>query len=73
VPRFYIQCSQDRAIAPGLQSLMQDRLPCERTFLMNTDHSPFYSAPADLSKHLLEIADTLQARSGSDHLVGEAQ
>jgi pimeloyl-ACP methyl ester carboxylesterase len=63
VPRYYIECTQDRAIAPELQRQMQDRLPCERTFTMNTDHSPFYSAPAELSEHLLEIAGLLQARA----------
>jgi pimeloyl-ACP methyl ester carboxylesterase len=59
VPRFYIECSQDRAIAPDLQRLMQTALPCRRTIRMSTDHSPFYSAPEELAGHLRSLAEEL--------------
>ena len=59
VPRFYIECSQDRAITPELQRLMQVALPCHRTISMHTDHSPFYSAPAELAGHLRSFAEEL--------------
>jgi len=59
VPRFYIECAQDRAIAPELQRLMQAALPCRRTIIMSTDHSPFYSGPADLAGHLHSLAEEL--------------
>lgn len=59
IPRFYIACDQDRAIAPELQRRMQAALPCRRSIRMNCDHSPFYSAPEELARHLLEIADEL--------------
>jgi pimeloyl-ACP methyl ester carboxylesterase len=59
VPRFYIECSQDRAIAPDLQRLMQTALPCRRTIRMSTDHSPFYSAPKALAGHLRSLAEEL--------------
>jgi pimeloyl-ACP methyl ester carboxylesterase len=59
IPRFYIECTEDQAIALQLQRMMQDALPCLRTFTMQTDHSPFYSAPADLAAHLLTVAGEL--------------
>jgi len=59
IPRFYIECTEDRAIAPRLQRMMQDALPCRRRFAMRTDHSPFYSAPTELADHLLAIAGEL--------------
>jgi pimeloyl-ACP methyl ester carboxylesterase len=62
VPRFYIECTQDRAISPELQERMRESLPCRRTFSMNTDHSPFYSAPAELARHLLAVAEEVSAR-----------
>jgi len=62
VPRFYIECSQDRAIAPDLQRLMQAALPCRRSISMSTDHSPFYSAPEELADHLCSVAEELVAQ-----------
>jgi pimeloyl-ACP methyl ester carboxylesterase len=72
VPPYHIACTQDRAIAPELQRRIKERLPCERTFTMNTDHSPFYSAPRELSERLLEIANHLQARADCRMRIGEA-
>lgn len=59
VPRFYIECASDRAIAPELQRRMQEAAPCRRTFTMNCDHSPFYSAPEELAGILLAVAEEL--------------
>lgn len=59
VPRFYIECSEDRAIAPDLQRRMRSALPCRRTISMSTDHSPFYSAPEELASHLRSVAEDL--------------
>lgn len=56
VPRAYIECTEDRAILPELQRLMQKELPCKYVMKMNTDHSPFFSAPSELAAHLLELA-----------------
>lgn len=61
VPRYYVECTQDRAIAPELQRRMQEELPCRRTFRIDCDHSPFYSAPAELAHHLLAVARELPA------------
>jgi pimeloyl-ACP methyl ester carboxylesterase len=52
VKRAYIECLQDRAVPLELQRLMQKALPCEPVFTLNTDHSPFYSAPDKLAECL---------------------
>lgn len=56
VDRVYIECTEDRAIAPPLQRLMVAEMPCREVIPMDTDHSPFYSAPDLLAAHLLAIA-----------------
>lgn len=55
IPRVYIECLQDRAIVPEEQKLMYTRTPCQRVISMNTAHSPFLSAPAELAGHLMSI------------------
>jgi pimeloyl-ACP methyl ester carboxylesterase len=57
VPRVYIECLRDRAIPPTLQRLMVADLPCSQVLVMDTDHSPFYSAPETLVVHLASIAE----------------
>jgi pimeloyl-ACP methyl ester carboxylesterase len=59
VPRYYIECTSDRAITPKLQQEMQKHSPCRKTFSIETDHSPFLSAPEQLADILTEIS-TLQ-------------
>jgi pimeloyl-ACP methyl ester carboxylesterase len=48
VPRWYVECLQDRAITLPLQRRMQAEQPCERVLRLDTDHSPFLSATAAL-------------------------
>ncbi|HET7104761.1 MAG TPA: alpha/beta fold hydrolase [Terracidiphilus sp.] len=55
IPRYYIECMRDRAITPRLQREMQMHSPCRRTFSIDTDHSPFFSAPKQLADILMEI------------------
>jgi len=55
VPRYYINCLQDWAITPKSQKEMYTANPCEKVFVMDTDHSPFMSQPAELVKHLDSI------------------
>jgi pimeloyl-ACP methyl ester carboxylesterase len=55
VPRVYIECLEDRAVVPALQKQMYTALPCEKVITMDTDHSPFYSAPSELADHLLSL------------------
>ncbi len=55
VPRYYIECTQDQAIPIGLQRSFCEALPCERVVTLETDHSPFYSAPEELVEALKDI------------------
>ena len=55
VPRIYIETLHDRGVTPSLQKMMYTALPCQKVISMNTDHSPFLSAPHELAAHLLAI------------------
>lgn len=56
VPRVYIECLRDRTIGLRLQRSMQAILPCSRVEQLDTDHSPFFSAPEQLAQVLCGIA-----------------
>jgi len=56
VKRAYIECTFDYAIPLALQRIMQDTLPCSPVFTLETDHSPFYSVPDQLSACLQKIS-----------------
>lgn len=56
VPRFYIECTEDRAVTPFIQRKMYTETPCEKVYSMATSHSPFFSRPLDLVNILCEIA-----------------
>lgn len=55
VPRYYIECLRDRAITLKLQRGMQESSRCRQTFSIDTDHSPFFSAPGQLADIFLRI------------------
>ncbi len=55
VPRVYIECLQDRAIGLAMQRRMTQESPCQRVLSMDSDHSPFFSAPDELVRHLLSV------------------
>ncbi|HXC53803.1 MAG TPA: alpha/beta fold hydrolase [Rhizomicrobium sp.] len=52
LPRTYIECRRDHAISIGMQRRLHGALPCQRVFTLDTDHSPFFSAPDALSEAL---------------------
>ena len=56
VARAYIRTSNDRAVTPTLQEQMLKALPCPQVRTMNTSHAPFFSAPEELARHILEIS-----------------
>jgi len=56
VRRFYIECTEDRAVTPFIQRKMYAATPCEKVYSMATSHSPFFSAPEELCAILEEIA-----------------
>lgn len=55
VPRSYIYCEKDQSVPPRLQRHLVACQPCD-TYSLETDHSPFYSAPDDLTAILQQIA-----------------
>lgn len=56
VPRYYIECTQDRAVTPFIQRKMYEETPCKKVFSMNSSHSPFFSQPEELTSLFCEIA-----------------
>lgn len=56
VTKYYIECLGDHAISPGYQKQMYTLTPVQEVFSLQTSHSPFLSAPKDLSKILRQIA-----------------
>jgi pimeloyl-ACP methyl ester carboxylesterase len=56
IPRFYIECTEDRAVTPYIQRKMYTELPCEKVYQMATSHSPFFSQPNELCAIITEIA-----------------
>ncbi|KAG6396126.1 hypothetical protein SASPL_142267 [Salvia splendens] len=57
VRRFYIETLEDNAIPISVQESMVNKSPPERVFcLKGADHSPFFSKPQALHKHLVEIS-----------------
>ena len=55
VPRLYVHCLRDRAITIAQQRRLVAAAPCP-TVELDTDHSPFYSAPAALAEALIAAA-----------------
>jgi pimeloyl-ACP methyl ester carboxylesterase len=56
VPRVYVHTRRDRAVGPALQERMVAALPCREVVSLDTDHSPFFSAPQALAASLLAVA-----------------
>lgn len=56
VPRYYIECLQDRAVTPFIQQKMYTETPVRKVYSMDTSHSPFFSRPQELVAILTEIA-----------------
>jgi pimeloyl-ACP methyl ester carboxylesterase len=67
IPRYYIECTQDRAVTPFIQQKMYTEMPCEKVYKMETSHSPFFSKPMELVEILIAIAGT------SNNSIAEAE
>jgi pimeloyl-ACP methyl ester carboxylesterase len=65
IPRSYVLTTKDNAIPPDLQRRMIREHPCRRVIELETDHSPFQSATAELVNALVELADEM-AQPASD-------
>lgn len=62
VPRYYLQCGDDRAVPPALQRWMTRRVPCRHVYWIDSDHSPFLSAPDALVAVLVDAAERCSGR-----------
>jgi pimeloyl-ACP methyl ester carboxylesterase len=56
VPKFYIECTADKAVTPFIQQKMYTEIPCQKVYHMHTSHSPFFSKPKELCAIFCEIA-----------------
>jgi alpha-beta hydrolase superfamily lysophospholipase len=56
VERHYVACTADAAIPIALQRRMIDESPCASVVEIDTDHSPFISARAEMTEALLALA-----------------
>lgn len=56
VPRYYIECTEDRAVTPFIQRKMYAETPCKKVYSMATSHSPFFSKPKELMNIIIEIS-----------------
>jgi pimeloyl-ACP methyl ester carboxylesterase len=56
LPLAYVECTEDRAISLELQRRMHRRFGMARVATLETDHSPFLSAPEALARELDAVA-----------------
>jgi pimeloyl-ACP methyl ester carboxylesterase len=57
VPRAYVETTNDRALAIGLQRRMHAALPCREVVAIASGHSPFLAVPEILAGRLLALGD----------------
>lgn len=55
IPRFYIECSEDRALCHEYQRIMIDASPGTNSYVLSSGHSPFFSMPHKLAEVLIQI------------------
>jgi len=55
VPKYFIECLQDRAISPKFQKKMYTDNPCVKVFSIDSSHSPYLSQPEEVARHLMSI------------------
>ena len=60
VPKYYIECTEDRAVTPFVQRKMYNETPCQKVYRMHTGHSPFFCQPMELVRLITDIIGELQ-------------
>jgi len=56
VPRYYVETLRDKVVPLSMQRTIQASVGFRRVFSLDTDHAPFFSAPADLAACLDAVA-----------------
>lgn len=69
VPRAYVVCARDRAVPQELQRRIARDAGCRPVLEIDTDHSPFLSAPASLATALVGLAGEWRSPSPHDDRV----
>lgn len=59
VPRAFIECSNDRIISLSAQREMWAAVGCDYVDTLETSHSPFLAAPAQLARSIITFADSI--------------
>lgn len=57
IPKYYIECTEDKAVTPFIQQKMYTETLCDKVYSLPTSHSPFFSKPQELSDIFFEIAE----------------
>lgn len=60
LPRFYIRCTEDRAIPPEWQTELASTLPPARVTDLPCGHSPFFALPDALAQRIDAIAREIE-------------
>lgn len=63
LPRAFIECTEDRTLGMDRQRMLQATAPCDPVISLDTDHSPFLSAPEKLATAMCSIAGTFATRA----------
>jgi len=56
LPRYYIECTEDRAVTPFMQQKMYLEMGVNEVYKLPSSHSPFFSMPESLVSIFQEIA-----------------
>jgi hypothetical protein len=66
-PKAFIECAQDQTISLDLQRFMHARFPMTGVATLDTDHSPFYSAPSELTKEIVAFTHAFAGAASDAH------
>jgi hypothetical protein len=59
IPRYYVETLRDRVVPIAMQRAIEASVGFRRIFSLETDHVPFFSAPAELAACLEAVASDL--------------
>ncbi|WP_242128668.1 alpha/beta fold hydrolase [Sphingobium sp. Sx8-8] len=62
VPKIYVELTDDRTLTLERQRLIQSEVELQDVIAIDADHSPFLSAPEELARALVAVADGLAER-----------
>jgi len=65
INRYYVVCTQDRAMMPTLQRRMIAENPCVEVVELSTDHTPQLSMTEELAQALHRFAERASVLRGS--------